>query len=196
VNFPQADDVRAELQPQVLLQAYASGYFPMPDPRADEILWYNPDPRCIIPLDGLHVSKSLRKVLNKKNYTATFNKDFEAVITHCSDRQETWISPEMKRAYVHMHKLGFACSLEIWSETELIGGIYGLSLGRAFFGESMFHRAENASKIAMYELVEHLKNHDFLLFEVQFMTPHLKTMGALEIPKPAYLELLKKALTV
>ena len=183
-----------KLDTHTLLLAYANGYFPMPDPHSEEILWFNPDPRCILPLDGFHCSRSLRRKINKGGYEITTNKAFKEVMEGCSDRPDTWINQEFKRAYGELHKIGIGCSLEVWREGRLIGGVYGVSLGAAFFAESKFHRETDASKIALFHLIEHLNQKNFKLLEVQFLIPHLKSLGAIEIAAADYMERLKKAL--
>lgn len=165
----------------------------MPNPENDEIMWFSPDPRAIIPLDGFHCSRSLKRRINKKNYTIRINQDFEGVMAGCASREETWINQEFKRAYMELHQLGLAHSLEITRDNRLIGGVYGVAIGGAFFAESKFHRETDASKIALYHLVEHLNAKGFILLEVQFLIPHLKTLGAVEIPAMEYDHILKQA---
>lgn len=179
-----------------LLTAYAQGYFPMPNFKTGEIEWFRPNPRAILPLNQFHCSHSLRKVLRKKLFTITFNKTFLQIISACGQRDETWINPEFQRAYTELHHLGYAHSVEVWEDCELIGGLYGVSLGGAFFAESMFSKKPNASKIALFELVKHLNHSGFLLLEIQFLTPHLQSLGATEITDEAYIQLLEKALKI
>jgi len=166
----------------------------MPHPKTEEIEWFRPDPRAILPLDQFHCSHSLHKVLRKKTFQITFNKSFSEVISSCGKRQETWINPEFKRAYTELHHLGYAHSVEVWVGSSLAGGLYGVSLAGAFFAESMFSVQTNASKVALFELVGHLNRSGFLLLEVQFLTPHLQSLGAMEISDEAYSHLLEKAL--
>lgn len=186
--------VRQRLTPELLSLAYAEGYFPMPDPETGKVLWFNPDPRAVIPLDGFHVSHSLKKELRKEAFRVTFDTAFVEVMRACADREDTWITEEFVEAYSALHRLGRAHSVEVWRGEELHGGVYGVSLGGAFFAESKFHRSRNTSKIALYHLVEHLKAHGFMLLEVQFITPHLKTLGAVEIPATDYEKRLREAL--
>ncbi|NND71348.1 MAG: leucyl/phenylalanyl-tRNA--protein transferase [Rhodothermales bacterium] len=181
------------LPPSLLLDAYSQGLFPMADEESSEIYWFSPDPRAIIPLDGLKISRSLRAVLSGNKFETTFDRAFEAVIEACSDRTSTWISDEISAAYIKLHKLGYAHSVECWHDGNLAGGLYGVSIGGAFFGESMFHRVSNASKVALVALVEYLNDHDFQMLDIQFLTPHLETLGAIEIPRPRYLKMLKSA---
>lgn len=166
----------------------------MPHPDTGEILWFNPDPRAIIPLDGFHVSKSLARTLRKGTYTTTINTAFREVMRGCASRDETWITDEFIDVYGAMHDLGLAHSVEVWHDRHLVGGTYGVSLGGAFFAESMFHSEKDASKVALHRLVEHMKSRGMTLLEVQFLTPHLKSLGAVEIRKDVYLKLLAQAL--
>lgn len=165
----------------------------MPDPKTEEILWYKPDPRAIIPLEEFHVSKSLRKLIHRKTYNFSINQSFLQVMKECANRPETWINQEIMDSYLQLHIEGGAHSVEIWRESSLVGGVYGVSLGGAFFAESKFHKESNTSKLALYHLVKHLKTRGFKLLEVQFITDHLKTLGAIEIPSQNYLRLLEIA---
>lgn len=168
----------------------------MPDPESGDIAWFRPDPRAIIPIKSLHISRSLRRLINKKSLTSSLNKDFSAVIHACSDRSETWISPEFISTYSDMHRLGHASSIEVWSQEKLVGGLYGVHIGGAFFAESMFHRVDNASKIALVKLCELLSECGFTLLECQFMTPHLQSMGAISLSDREYMKTLRRALQV
>ena len=183
-----------QLDLKVLLSAYSVGYFPMPDPDTDEIRWYFPDPRAIIPLDGFHVSRSLAKTLKSERFSVTIDQDFRGVMEACGARSQTWINDEFKRVYGALHSLEFAHSVEIWEQDQLVGGVYGVALGGAFFAESKFHRKTDASKVALYHLVEHLRKQGFQLLEVQFLTPHLARLGAIEIVAEHYLERLSQAI--
>jgi leucyl/phenylalanyl-tRNA---protein transferase len=180
------------LSPQILRRAYTNGYFPMPDESGENIYWYRPDPRAIIPLDGFHCSRSLRRSIHR--YTCTLDQDFLAVITGCSERPSTWITAEMKEAYVHLHQKGHAHSVEVWDKDELVGGLYGVHYGSAFFAESKFSKKKDASKVALYHLVEHLKKQGFSLLEVQFLTDHLKSLGAIAISDHEYTQKLHIAM--
>ncbi len=180
----------------ILLHAYASGYFPMPNQETEVIEWYRPDPRAIIPLNGFHVSRSLKKTLARKHFNVTYDKAFTDVMRGCADRQSTWINAEFLSAYTYLHKLGSAHSVEVWEKGELVGGVYGVSIGGAFFAESKFHKKTDASKVALYSLTEHLRNKGFKLLEVQFLTEHLKTLGAIEIEDEQYQKLLDQAVLV
>lgn len=187
----------SRLPPDLLVQAYASGYFPMPDSATGEIHWYRPDPRAIFPLDGFHVSVSLKKRLKKEPFTITFDTAFTDVMKGCAARPDTWINDEFLAAYTKLHTLGIAHSVEVWNKKtqKLVGGVYGLSLNGAFFAESKFHTETDASKAALYFLVEKLRKQGFLLLEVQFMTPHLKSLGAVEISDEEYTKRLQEALS-
>jgi leucyl/phenylalanyl-tRNA---protein transferase len=182
------------LTPELLLAAYKHGYFPMPHPETEEIIWFNPDPRAIIPLDGFHCSRSLKRSLRRSQFHVTIDKDFSGVLAGCAERPETWINDEIWEAYERLHQHGHAHSLEIWQNDELVGGTYGVAIGGAFFAESKFHRVTDASKAALYFLVEHLRAKGFSLLEVQFLTPHLRTLGAIQIPARDYEQRLQRAL--
>lgn len=182
------------LKPEILVSAYSQGYFPMPEEETGEILWYRPDPRAIFPLDGFKVSRSLRKKINSKRFTITYSQDFSKVVEGCAKRETTWITEDIKEAFYLMHRLHAAHSVEIWQDEHLVGGVYGLSLGGAFFAESMFHYVTDASKIALYYLVERLNEKKFELLECQFLTHHLASLGAIEINDREYIKLLTKAI--
>ena len=185
----------SRLDPRLLLQGYATGIFPMADSReADELFWVEPRNRAIIPLDRFHLSRSLRRTIRSGPFTATHDRDFAGVIAACADREETWINAELERAMIALHGSGHAHSIEVWSGPELVGGLYGVKLGRAFFGESMFSRATDASKVALAWLVARLKVGNFTLLDCQFMTEHLASLGAVTIPREAYVALLSAAL--
>ena len=178
---------------QNLLLAYSNGYFPMPDPETGEIVWLKPDPRAVLPLEKFHRSHSLKKSLAKP-YEVKVNTAFREVMLACSERKETWITDEFLQAYSELRKKGYADSIEVWKGGKLVGGVYGVSLGRAFFAESMFHKERDTSKIALSHLVDRLKSQGFKLLEVQFLTPHLKSLGAIEIPAADYEKQLRTAL--
>lgn len=190
------NDFPGTLDPDFLLVAYRNGYFPMAQHRHGPIRWYSPDPRAIIPLDGLHISRSLRRTLRKNIFTVLINTAFEAVMRACASREETWISEEIISVYVELHRRGFAHSLETWYSNRLVGGLYGVALGGAFFGESMFSRMADASKVALVHLVRRLNERGFLLLDTQYLTEHLARLGAIEISRASYLSLLNRALRV
>lgn len=185
----------SRLDPRLLLQGYATGIFPMADSRdAAELFWVEPRNRAIIPLDRFHLSRSLRRTLRSGQFTVTLDADFPKVITACADREETWINAELERAMLALHASGHAHSVEVWREGVLVGGLYGVKLGRAFFGESMFSRATNASKVALAWLVARLRAGNFTLLDCQFMTEHLASLGAISVPRETYVTLLSAAL--
>jgi len=167
----------------------------MPDER-DVIRWYQPDPRAILPLDHFHASRSLQRKLDKNVFDVTYDRDFRGVMQGCSERDSTWITKEFFDGYTALHRVGLAHSVEVWQGGGLVGGTYGVHLGGAFFAESKFHRVTDASKVALAKLVERLKERGFRLLEVQFLTPHLKQFGVIEVPHKDYMKLLNAALKV
>lgn len=175
------------------MQAYRFGIFPMAM-RDDSIEWFSPDPRAILPLDKFHVPHGLRRVAAKKVFEIKIDERFGEVIRACSKRRDTWINNQIIESYEKLHELGHAHSVETWLAGKLVGGLYGVAIGGAFFGESMFHRKTDASKIALLALVEHLRKQKFALLDTQWVTPHLLQFGAVEIPRSQYLKLLKRAL--
>jgi leucyl/phenylalanyl-tRNA---protein transferase len=182
------------LTPELLLAAYAIGYFPMAESRdSTELHWYCPDPRAVMPLDAFHVPRSLAKLVRQRPFTITCDTAFSDVIHHCSTRRETWINDKIIALYCELHEMGYAHSVECWNDNQLAGGLYGVSLGRAFFGESMFSHVPNASRIALVHLVDRLKHNGFQLLDTQFVNPHLVQFGVVEIPRNDYLNQLKKA---
>jgi len=178
-----------------LLLAYRSGIFPWTD---KPITWWSPDPRAIFELDHFHISHSLAKVIRKDVFQITIDRAFPEVMKACAasapGRRSTWITREFLKAYTQLHEQGHAHSLECWQNDELVGGIYGVAIGGLFAGESMFHRASNASKIALYHLIEHLRQHKFALFDIQMLTPITSSLGATQIPRAEYLNRLSFAL--
>jgi leucyl/phenylalanyl-tRNA--protein transferase len=183
------------LDPRLLLKGYAMGIFPMADSReAEDVFWIEPRQRAIIPIEHFHVSRSLRRTLASGRFEVTLDKDFEGVIAGCADREETWINADIERAMLALHRLGHAHSVEVWSGRDLVGGTYGVKLGRAFFGESMFSRMTDASKVALAWLIARLKVGSFTLFDCQFMTSHLASLGAVSVPRDRYVALLGAAL--
>jgi leucyl/phenylalanyl-tRNA--protein transferase len=173
------------LDPALLVRAYAAGIFPMAD-AGGRINWYAPDPRAIIEHANLRRSRSLRATIRKGRYEVRVNTAFEAVMRACADRPETWINAEFIRAYTALHRAGFAHSVEAWQDGELVGGLYGVALGGLFCGESMFSRATDASKVCLVALVDRLVARGFVLHDVQFLTPHLASLGATTIPRAEY----------
>jgi leucyl/phenylalanyl-tRNA--protein transferase len=183
------------IDPQFLCAAYCNGYFPMADPNTGEINWYSPDPRTIFDLNEFHIPRSLKLTLKKKEYEIHFNKKFEEVMRSCAEREETWISETIIQSYIQLHQLGFAHSVETWKDGKLAGGLYGVAIRGAFFGESMFSRLRDASKIALVNLVMRLKERGFTLLDTQYLTSHLEKFGAHEIPRNEYLKQLEESLT-
>ena len=185
----------SRLDPRLLLQGYATGIFPMADSRdASDLFWVEPRSRAIIPLDKFHMSRSLRRTLRSGRFDVTLDRDFHRVILACADREETWINAEIERAMLTLHASGHAHSVEVWQAGELVGGLYGVKLGRAFFGESMFSRVTDASKVALAWLIARMKAGGYTLLDCQFMTPHLASLGAISVPRRTYVALLSAAL--
>jgi leucyl/phenylalanyl-tRNA--protein transferase len=185
----------SRLDPRLLLQGYATGIFPMADSRdADELFWVEPRERAIIPLGDFHLSRSLRRTLRSGCFSVTIDRDFAAVILACADREETWINGDLERAMLTLHASGHAHSVEVWDGDLLVGGLYGVKLGRAFFGESMFSRRTDASKVALAWLVARLRVGNFTLLDCQFMTEHLASLGAVNVARDTYVALLSAAL--
>ena len=189
----------SSLDPRLLLQCYAAGIFPMADSRdAAELFWVEPRHRAIIPIDGFHMSRSLRRTIRSGRFHVTRDREFAAVITACANREETWINAEIESAMLALHSSGHAHSIEVWhsgdSGQKLVGGVYGVRLGRAFFGESMFSTRTDASKVALAWLVARLKVGGFTLLDCQFMTAHLASLGAIGVSRADYVALLSAAL--
>lgn len=184
------------LTPRILLSAYAQGVFPMAESRdAAEVHWVDPRRRGIFPLEGFHISRSLRRRILRGGYGITLDQDFAGILDGCADREETWINPDLRAAYIELHRLGHAHSIEVRDASgALIGGLYAVTLGAAFFGESMFSRRTDASKIALAFTLRHLRNCGFQLFDTQFLTPHLASLGAVEISRADYRRRLAEAL--
>jgi leucyl/phenylalanyl-tRNA--protein transferase len=182
------------IPPDLLLYAYCNAMFPMAESREGPLYWYSPDPRAIIPLDALKVSRSLRQLVKKKVFGIRVNTVFESVIRECAEREETWISEQIVQSYLELHRLGYAHSVETWRSEKLVGGLYGVAVGAAFFGESMFHTERDASKVALVFLVDRLREREFELLDTQFITPHLARLGAVEISKDEYVERLEHAI--
>ncbi|MBL4787170.1 MAG: leucyl/phenylalanyl-tRNA--protein transferase [Cohaesibacteraceae bacterium] len=193
------DALLPELTPQVLLRAYACGIFPMAETADDpRLFWVDPDMRGIIPLEGFHVSRSLAKTIRSNHFEIRINTNFSGLIDGCSEsrdgREETWINSTIKSLYDQLFEMGHCHTVETWRNDRLVGGLYGIQIGGAFFGESMFSREQNASKVALVHLVNRLKAGGFVLLDTQFVTGHLKTFGAIEIPRRDYQRLLETAL--
>lgn len=187
---------RPVLSPELMIRAYAAGIFPMSE-GADQrgIFWVDPQRRGVFPLDGFHVSRSLAKRLARGGFEVSVNRDFHAVVSACADRPETWINAEIFETYLALHRHGQAHSVEVWMDGALAGGTFGVTLGAAFFGESMFSRRTDGSKIALYHLIGRLRVGGFQLFDTQFTTEHLQSLGAVEIPRAEYRRQLQLAVT-
>jgi leucyl/phenylalanyl-tRNA--protein transferase len=190
-----------EITPELIIRAYRAGIFPMAEDAEDEdLFWVSPEMRGIIPLDGFHLSTSLRKAIRKSGFVVKVDTDFDSIIDGCAEpddgRESTWINNTIRSVYGELFRRGVVHTVEVWDGNELVGGLYGLAIGGAFFGESMFHRRTNASKMAMAHLVERLKAGGFVLLDTQFLTPHLASLGGVEIPREQYEERLAEALLV
>jgi leucyl/phenylalanyl-tRNA---protein transferase len=184
-----------ELTPELLLRAYANGVFPMAEHRTDDqVFWVDPQRRGVIPLQRFHISRSLAKTIRSGHFTVTTDQVFDQVVAGCADRAETWINATIAGLYQQLHSLGQAHSLEVWEGGALVGGVYGVTLGAAFFGESMFSRRTDASKLALAYLVDRLRLGGFCLFDTQFLTAHLASLGAIEISRAEYRKRLRAAL--
>lgn len=189
-------DIRPSMiDPEVLLQGYRLGVFPMAM-EDGEIEWFSPDPRAILPLDKFHIPRTLERIVRKKSFEIRINTSFLEVMQECAQRAETWINDEIIESYTGLHQLGHAHSVEAWHNDELAGGLYGVAIGGAFFGESMFHHVRDASKFALLALVERLRERRFALLDTQWLTPHLAKFGAVEIPRHQYLHLLSSAVNL
>ena len=193
------DSVSSAITPEVLLRAYACGIFPMAESADDPTLfWVEPEMRGVIPLNGFHVSSRLARTVRSDAFTVTVDTAFKAIIAGCAapqpGRDDTWINGRIRDLYIGLHELGHGHSVEVWENDELVGGLYGVSLRRAFFGESMFHRARDASKVALVHLVARLMTGGFALLDAQYVTEHLRSFGAVEIPRRRYRALLDKAI--
>ncbi|MEM6577687.1 MAG: leucyl/phenylalanyl-tRNA--protein transferase [Pseudomonadota bacterium] len=183
------------LTAQHLLQAYAAGIFPMAESREDPgVFWVDPQQRGVLPLDGFHISRSLARRMRRGGYSLALNTAFSDVVDACADREDTWINGEIRELYIALHTIGHAHSFEVWQQGSLAGGVYGVTLGGAFFGESMFSARTDGSKLALAHLVAHLRRCGFVLFDTQFLTPHLASLGAIEIPRTEYRTRLAEAL--
>lgn len=195
MNPRSSDRHGSTLDPALVIRAYRDGIFPMAleDGR---IGWFSPDPRGILPLDAFHIPSRLGRVLRHSPFEIAINRSFEGVMRACAERPDegTWISEDIVQCYVALHRLGLAHSVETWRGDQLVGGLYGVHLGGAFFGESMFHRETDASKVALVSLVDRLRRRNFSLLDVQWVNPHLAQFGAIEVPRAQYLRRLRKAL--
>lgn len=197
----RSDPFDLDITPELIIRAYCAGIFPMAeDAGDDDLFWVSPEERGILPLDGFRFSKSLRKTMRKSGWDIRVDNDFEAVIEGCAtvgeDRNSTWINGTIRAVYGELFRRGVAHTVEVWDADELVGGLYGLAIGAAFFGESMFHRRTDASKAAMAHLVERLNAGGFQLLDTQFLTPHLASLGGIEVPRAEYEDRLGRATTL
>jgi leucyl/phenylalanyl-tRNA--protein transferase len=190
---PETGHVFGMIPPEILLGAYAKGIFPMALDDG-QMGWFSPDPRGVLPLEAFHVPHGLLRTLRSERFEIRISTAFEEVMQGCATREETWIDQEIVDSYRQLYCLGWAHSVEAWREEKLVGGLYGVAMGGVFFGESMFHRETDASKVALYALVQRLRQRGFLLLDIQWVTPHLATFGAAAIPKREYLRRLRAAL--
>ena len=189
--------MRLTLSPELLLQTYRAGIFPMADPDADEIHWFCPDPRAVIDLDRFCIARTLRQTIRQRRFDIRIDAAFDAVIHACADREDdTWISPAIIDVFCRLHHMGVAHSVEAWQGDRLAGGLYGVAIGGVFFGESMFHRITDAGKVALAALVDRMRARRYQLLDIQFLTPHLVRFGAREIPRATFLARLQHALTL
>jgi leucyl/phenylalanyl-tRNA--protein transferase len=193
VNGKENIDPKELLKPENMIRLYASGAFPMADAETGNINWYMPEMRTIIPLDNFNIPRSAKKAIEDENFEIRIDNDFEGVMEGCAERESTWISEELKSAYRKLKKRGYIHTVETWKDGKLVGGLYGVTFRGAFFGESMFSKVSQASKAALTALLKHLKEKDFVLLDVQYMTEHLKMFGAVEISFEEYTKLLHKA---
>ena len=188
--------VGGDLSTARLLDAYRRGIFPMYE-EGEPICWWSPDPRAIFDLDGLHVSRRLMRTIRSSKFAVTFDQEFVGVMRGCADREEgTWITSDMIQAYARLHQIGHAHSCEVWLDHQLVGGIYGVSIGGLFAGESMFHRVNDASKVAMVHLFERLRSRGFVLFDTQILNDHTRALGAYDIPREEYMARLNEAISL
>ena len=201
IRFPDPQNAGADgflgyggdLEPGTVLEAYCNGIFPWPHGDEDE-LWFSPDPRAVIPIGGLHVSRRLARTIGRGRFVASVDQAFGEVVAACAMREEgTWITPGYTRAYLALHETGWAHSFEVWGEGELAGGLYGIAVGKLFGAESMFHRVTDASKVAMAAMMQYLEERGFTLVDVQMLTPHLARMGAVAIDRDEYLRRVAEA---
>jgi len=195
MNNKSSSDTKELLKPDNMLRLYASGAFPMADEKTGSINWFMPEVRTIIPLDDYNIPRSTRKAVEKMKFEIRFDTDFDGVIHGCADRESTWISEELMLAYRRLKKRGHVHTVETWLDDKLVGGLYGVTFRGAFFGESMFSKVSQSSKAALIALIERIREKDFVLLDVQYMTAHLKMFGAVEISFEEYTKLLYTAYT-
>jgi leucyl/phenylalanyl-tRNA--protein transferase len=192
MNSKEKNIIDDYLKPDNMLRLYATGAFPMADSKTDNINWYLPETRCIIPLDKFNIPRTAKNLISKENFEIRFDTDILSVIKYCADRESTWISERLIEAYKKLIKRGHIHSVETWKDEVLVGGLYGVTFRGAFFGESMFSKVSQSSKAALISLIHHLKEKDFILLDVQYLTEHLKMFGAVEIEWEDYKTILEK----
>lgn len=184
----------AELSPEMLYIGYSQAYFPM-TVYGNEVEWLAPKQRALLPMDGIHVSRSLKKTMRRAGFQLSFDQEFEQVVRFCMRPGDNWISEDFVRVYTEVHRRGWGHSCEVWQDGKLVGGVYGIAIGACFCAESMFHRVTDASKIALFEMVEKCRSLGFQIFDAQIMNPHLLSLGAYEVSHEEYLVLLRRALS-
>jgi len=194
-KLPGRESEFNEIEPEFLLKAYQLGVFPMAM-HDGEIAWFSPDPRGIIPLDTFHIPHGLKRVLKKSPFEIRINHAFAETMAGCADRSSTWIDRAIVNSYTRLYEMGYAHSVETWKDGELVGGLYGVAMGGAFFGESMFSKVADASKVALVHLVQRMSQKGFLLLDTQWSTPHLKQFGCEDIPRSRYMRQLERALSL
>lgn len=180
--------------PDLVIQAYTEGYFAMAEDRKGRIFWHSPDPRAIFPIYNIVPPRSIKQKLKKEKYTFKIDTQFDKVIQECANRDETWISEEIMDTYTQLHEIGLAHSLETYENGKLVGGLYGVSIGAAFFGESMFNKVNDAAKLAFYKLVDVLKNNNYILLDSQYLNPFTRQLGAIEVSRDVFMVILDNAL--
>lgn len=184
------------IDPYYLLYAYSNGFFPMADSRNGPIHWYSPDPRAVFFIKDIKIPRTVRQLIRRKVFEIRFDYSFERTILECANRKDTWLSDTIIHSYINLHHLDYAHSVEAYQNDEFVGGLYGVALGGIFFGESMISKVSNASKVAFFHLVEHLKNRNFILIDSQFINSHTASLGAVEIPREIYIRILKSAIAM
>lgn len=195
-HVSQKEAARADRLISAVLAAYRQGYFPMADPESGRVFWYAPDPRAVLLLDQFHVPRNLARLVRQRVFSVTFDQAFDEVVAACADRPQTWMVPALQEIYRALHRRGYAHSVECWQAGALVGGLLGVSIGGAFFGESMFHRVSEASKVALVYLREHLQRQGFRLLDIQFLTAHFRMFGAVEISRAVFERWLAEAVAL
>jgi leucyl/phenylalanyl-tRNA--protein transferase len=182
--------------PEIVLNAYRLGYFPMADSKDGDIYWHSPDPRAIFPIDVIKFDKNVIKKIRRGDFKFTIDNNFENVILECANRENTWINDEIIDTYIELHNMGYAHSIETWKDGNIVGGLYGVAIGGAFFGESMFNKVSDSSKAAFYFLINHLREKKYVLLDSQYINDFTQKLGAILIPKKKYMKLLEYAISL